>query len=98
VTGLVEQKDVGGLTIHASAHASIVPALSQTGRASPLLQALVARGDTGLDAGRGFYDWRGLDADAVRADAGARLRALLEALDRLRPAATPRCRARDELP
>lgn len=92
VTGLVEQKDIGGLTIHAHAHASIVPALSHTGTASPMLRAMVARGDTGLDAGRGFYDWRGLDPAAVRADASARLRALLET-----PGA-PRPRERDELP
>jgi 3-hydroxybutyryl-CoA dehydrogenase len=63
-----------------------------------MLQAMVARGDTGLEAGRGFYDWAGLDAGAVRADASARLRALLEMLERLRPAATPRVRRRDELP
>jgi 3-hydroxybutyryl-CoA dehydrogenase len=98
VTGLVEQKDIGGLTIHARAQQSIVPALSHTGIANPMLQAMVARGDTGLEAGRGFYDWAGLDAGAVRADASARLRALLEMLERLRPAATPRVRRRDELP
>jgi 3-hydroxybutyryl-CoA dehydrogenase len=98
VTGLVEQKDIGGLTIHALAQRSIVPTLSHTRTPNAMLQAMVARGDTGLDAGRGFYDWSGLEAAAVRADASARLRTLLDALDRLRPAATPRARARDELP
>jgi 3-hydroxybutyryl-CoA dehydrogenase len=98
VTGLVEQKDIAGLTIHARAQRSIVPALNHTGAPNPMLQAMVARGDTGLDAGCGFYDWTGTDAGAVRADAGARLRALLETLERLGPAVTPRCRARGELP
>lgn len=97
VTGLVEQKDIGGLTVHALAQRSIVPALSHTGTPNPMLQAMVARGDTGLDAGRGFYDWAGLEPAAIRGDASARLHALLDTLARLRPAATPRCRTRDEL-
>jgi 3-hydroxybutyryl-CoA dehydrogenase len=98
ITGLVEQKDIGGLTIHAMAQRSIVPTLTHTRTPNAMLQAMVARGDTGLDAGRGFFDWTGLDEQAVRTDASARLRALLDALARLRPAATPRCRTRDELP
>jgi 3-hydroxybutyryl-CoA dehydrogenase len=97
VTGLVEQKDIGGLTIHALAQRSIVPTLNHTGTPNAMLQAMVARGDTGLDAGRGFYDWTALDAAAVRTDASARLRTLLDALARLRPDAEPRCRTRDEL-
>jgi len=97
VTGLVQQKDIGGLTVHASAQRSIVPTLNHTGKPNPMLQAMVARGDTGLDTRRGFYDWTGLEASAVRGDATARLRVLLDTLDRLRPAATPRCRTRDEL-
>jgi 3-hydroxybutyryl-CoA dehydrogenase len=97
VTGLVEQKDIAGLTIHAAAQRSIVPTLNHTGMPNPMLQAMVARGDTGLEAGRGFYDWTGLDVNAVRTDASARLRALLETLERLRPAAAPRARPRDEL-
>ena len=98
VTGLVEQKDIGGLTIHAQAQRAIVPALDHTGTPNAMLQAMVARGDTGLDAGRGFYDWAGLEAARVRGDASARLRALLETLERLQPSASPRCRTRDELP
>jgi 3-hydroxybutyryl-CoA dehydrogenase len=97
VTGLVEQKDIGGLTVHALAQRSIVPTLNHTGTPNPMLQALVARGDTGLDAGRGFYDWTGLEPAAIRGDASARLRALLDTLAGLRQAATPRCRTRDEL-
>ena len=97
VTGLVEQKDIGGLTIHARAQQSIVPALSHTGIPNAMLQAMVARGDTGLEAGRGFYDWTGIDASAARADASARLRSLLEVLGRLRPPFPPRPRKREEL-
>jgi 3-hydroxybutyryl-CoA dehydrogenase len=97
-TGLVEQKDIAGLTVHALAQRSIVPTLDHSGQPNEVLQAMVARGDTGLDAGRGFYDWKGLDAEAVRAEAAARLRAVLETIARLGPGLQPRCRGRDELP
>ena len=97
VTGLVEQKDIGGLTVHAMAQRSIVPTLEHTGVPNAMLQAMVARGDTGLDAGRGFYDWKGLDPKTVRADAAARLRTLLDTLASLASSAQPRCRERDEI-
>jgi 3-hydroxybutyryl-CoA dehydrogenase len=98
VTGLVEQKDIGGLTVHALAQRSIVPTLDHTGAPNRMLQTMVARGDTGLDAGRGFYDWTGLDPKTIRADSAARLRAVLDALARLGPPAAPRARGREELP
>jgi 3-hydroxybutyryl-CoA dehydrogenase len=98
VTGLVEQKDVGGLIVHALAQRSIVPTLEHTGVPNAMLQAMVARGETGLDAGRGFYDWTGLDAGKVRSDAAARLRAVLAALATPGAGPAPRCRRRDELP
>ena len=98
VTGLVEQKDIAGLTVHALAQRSIVPTLDRSPTPNAMLQAMVARGDTGLDAGRGFYDWTGLDAAKVRADAAARLRAVLDALAALGSAPAPRGRERDELP
>jgi 3-hydroxybutyryl-CoA dehydrogenase len=77
VTGLVEQKDLAGLTMHSQAHAAIVPTLAHTKRPSPLLLELAARGETGLKAGRGFYDWRGRDAQAVLDAASARLARVL---------------------
>jgi 3-hydroxybutyryl-CoA dehydrogenase len=98
VTGLVEQKDIGGLTVHALAQRSIVPSLDHTGVPNAMLQAMIARGDTGLDAGRGFYDWTGLDPEQVRSDAAARLRAVLDAFSVLGADRAPRCRGRDELP
>jgi len=98
VTGLVEQKDIAGLAVHALAQRAIVPTLDHTGVPNAMLQAMVARGDTGLEAGRGFYDWAGHDAARVRAEAAARLRAVLDALAALGPGPAPRCRGRDELP
>ena len=57
VTGLLEQKDLAGLEIHANAQRSIVPTLDHTGVPNPLLQEMVARGEVGIRSGRGFYDW-----------------------------------------
>jgi 3-hydroxyacyl-CoA dehydrogenase len=54
-----------------------------------MLQAMVARGETGLGAGRGFYDWDGCDVDAVRRQASAQLSALLAYIDQGLPAALP---------
>lgn len=98
VTGLVEQKDIGGLTVHAMAQRSIVPTLNHTGTPNEMLQKMVERGDTGVDAGRGFYDWKGMEAAKVRADAARRLRGVLDALSALGPREAPRCRDRAELP
>jgi 3-hydroxybutyryl-CoA dehydrogenase len=98
VTGLVEQKDIGGLTVHAMAQRSIVPTLAHTGVPNAMLQGMVARGDTGLEAGRGFYDWSGLDAAKVREETAARLRVVLDTLTALGARPTPRCRSRAELP
>ena len=80
VTGLLEQKDLAGLEIHANAQRSIVPTLDHTGVPNPLLQEMVARGDVGIRSGRGFYDWSGRDGAATARDAQARLERLLRFL------------------
>ena len=81
VTGLLEQKDIGGLEIHAKAQRSIVPTLSHTGVPSPYLQNMVARGDIGLRSGKGFYDWTGRDPNEVQRQATDRLLRLLAFLE-----------------
>src|SRR6266446_4354802 len=62
LNGLIQQKDISGLKPHADAQLSIVPALFHNHTPNPMLQAMVARGQTGLNAGRGFYDWTGTDS------------------------------------
>jgi 3-hydroxybutyryl-CoA dehydrogenase len=81
ITGLVEQKDIAGLGMHAQAQRSIVPTLSHTNIPSPYLQNMVARGDVGIRSGKGFYEWAGADAAAVQAGANRRLQQLLAFLD-----------------
>ncbi len=80
LNGLIQQKDIGGLKIHADAQESIVPKLFHNAVPNPMLQTMVALGRTGLLAGKGFYDWSGCDAEAVRKQASGQLAKLLEFL------------------
>ena len=80
VTGLLEQKDLAGLEMHAQAQRSIVPTLSHTNVPNAYLQDMVARGDVGVRTGRGFYDWQDRDGAAVQRQASERLRRLLDYL------------------
>ena len=80
LNGLIQQKDISGLKIHADAQASIVPKLLHNATPNPMLQTMVALGRTGLSAGRGFYDWSGCDVEAVRRQASSQLAKLLEFL------------------
>jgi 3-hydroxybutyryl-CoA dehydrogenase len=81
ITGLIEQKDIAGLGMHAQAQRSIVPSLSHTNVPSPYLQKMVARGDVGIRSGRGFYEWADRDPSAVQAGANRRLQRLLAFLE-----------------
>ena len=81
LNGLIQQKDISGLKIHADAQRSIVPKLFHNAVPNPMLQAMVARGHTGLAAGKGFYDWSGCDVEGVRRQASSQLAKLLEFLD-----------------
>jgi 3-hydroxybutyryl-CoA dehydrogenase len=89
LNGLIQQKDISGLKIHAEAQASIVPELFHNGIPNPMLQAMAQRGEIGLAAGKGFYDWAGCDTDAVRKQASTQLSALLQYLDNALPKALP---------
>jgi 3-hydroxybutyryl-CoA dehydrogenase len=81
VTGLIEQKDIAGLGVHAAAQREIVPTLASDRAPSRLLQALAAGGDRGVETGRGFYDWTGRDPEVVRRHAAARLARLVDFLE-----------------
>lgn len=81
LNGLIEQKDTSGLEIHALAQRSIVPELHSVDTPNPLIQDMVARGEVGLSAGQGFYDWEGCDVDLVRKQSSERLRKLSKFLD-----------------
>lgn len=82
ITGLIEQKDLAGLEMHAQAQRSIVPTLSHTGVPNQMVQGMVARGDVGVRSGRGFYDWHGRDTAAIQRRASERLQRLLAYLEK----------------
>jgi 3-hydroxybutyryl-CoA dehydrogenase len=86
VTGLIEQKDISGLVIHSQAQRSIIPALAHDHTPNPLLQGLAARGEIGVKAGKGWYDWSGIDAQTATTSSAARLKHLLDFLETQMPA------------
>ena len=81
VSGLLEQKDLGGLRGHILAQRTIVPDLCHDREPNLDVQALLERGETGIAAGRGFYDWSERDGPAAARAAAGRLRALLAHLE-----------------
>ncbi len=83
VTGLIQQKDISGLEVHATAQRGIVPALAHDRTPNQDVQAMVAAGNTGLAKGKGFYDWSGIDAKAVREQATRQLNEVLAFLGKL---------------
>jgi 3-hydroxybutyryl-CoA dehydrogenase len=96
VTGLIEQKDISGLTIHAKAQQAIVPHLAHDHTPNPWVQQMIGGGDLGLKTGRGFYDWKNCDAKAVAAQAAQRVETVLTFLKQMQtrtaPATTPQPR------
>ncbi len=65
--GTLESMDLVGLEQILRIHEYILPDLDHSPDPSPFLRELVARGDTGADAGRGFLAWEPGRARAVRA-------------------------------
>jgi 3-hydroxybutyryl-CoA dehydrogenase len=80
VSGLVLQKDVSGLKVNRDAQRAIVPHLFHNNQPSPLPGDLFGRGESGLAAGKGFYDWAGLDAAEVRKAHARELQKLIDFL------------------
>jgi len=77
VTGIIEQKDIGGLDVNAAAQRSIIPHLYHSPEPVRLVQDMAARGDHGVKTGKGFYDWSGVDLDAFRRRAAKKTRKIL---------------------
>ena len=66
--GPLEQRDINGLKMHSKVATHLWQHLSGSDEALAYLQDMVARGETGLDAGKGYYDWSGKDPIDVRSD------------------------------
>ncbi len=80
LTGILEQRDWGGLDVHMAASASIYPTLDDTKGPMPLIIEKVGRGETGAKSGKGFYDWTGKDIEALRVKRQEQLLRLVQAL------------------
>ena len=78
VTGIIEQKDVGGLDVNAASQRSIIPHLHHGETPVQLVQNMAARGEHGVKSGQGFYDWGQTDIDAYKARAADKTRRILE--------------------
>jgi len=82
--GPIENADYVGLDLTLAIHSAVLPALSADAEPSPLLRALVQRGDLGAKSGQGFFPW----------PAGIREAAARELAEHVRaqePSRTSRC-------
>ena len=66
--GPLKQRDINGLKVHVNVATHLWKELGAWEEPLAYLQAMVARGETGLDAGKGYYDWSGQDPTAVRSE------------------------------
>lgn len=80
ISGLLEQKDLGGLEGHVRAQRTIVPSLCHDNQPNAAVQDMLARGELGLRSGKGFYDWSGVDPEVIATRSSRRLRDLLSYL------------------
>jgi 3-hydroxybutyryl-CoA dehydrogenase len=80
VTGMLEQKDLSGLDVHARAQQSIVPELCHSATSHKVIQDKLANGELGIKTGTGFYDWRGRDVEARKREAAAKIAKVLAVL------------------
>lgn len=78
VTGIIEQKDIGGLDVNAASQRSIIPHLHHAAKPVQMVQDMAARGEFGVKSGKGFYDWSQTDTDAYKARAADKARRILE--------------------
>lgn len=79
--GLIEIKDLGGLVVHASSQAEIIPNLTLKREPAPFVQNLPKQGRTGADSGRGFYDWTGRDVQKRRKEVKDMTRRILDIVE-----------------
>lgn len=63
LTGPIEQRDVNGLDIHYDIASYLYEDLNNSTTPSSLLKEKVDKGETGLKAGKGFYDWHDMDKE-----------------------------------
>jgi len=65
--GPLEQRDINGMRMHVRVASHLWKTLDGWEDAVENVKRRVERGEVGLDAGKGYYDWSGRDATDVRA-------------------------------
>ena len=80
VIGLIRQKDISGLDVHALVQRGLVPELCHSAESQPAIQRKFENGDLGIETGVGFYDWRRTDVRAYRSKAAEKLARLFAVL------------------
>lgn len=78
VYGILEHQDMVGLDLGSAVVEYVCQDLNNDGRAPDLMRDMVQRGELGVKAGRGFYDWSKRDATAVKALRDSWLREFLK--------------------
>ncbi|MEY3572087.1 MAG: hypothetical protein RJA77_2 [Pseudomonadota bacterium] len=81
ITGLIEQKDLSGLDVHALAQRTLVPRLGLSREPARCLQDLFEAGHLGVKTGKGFYDWSVRDGQARKKEGAEKLARLLGYLE-----------------
>ena len=64
--GPLKQRDINGLDTHARVARHLWPTLDGWQEALAYVQQMVTSGETGLEAGKGYYDWSDTDPVGVR--------------------------------
>ena len=80
VIGLIRQKDISGLEVHALVQRGLVPELCHSAESQPAIQRKLENGQLGIKTGVGFYDWRRTDVRAYRSRAADKLARLFAVL------------------
>ena len=78
VMGIFEKMDQSGLDVHHEVEKRIMPRLDRGTDPNPVIAELLERGETGMEAGKGVYDWSNVDRGSVERSRDADLLALLE--------------------
>lgn len=78
VMGIFEKMDQSGLGIHHEVEKQIMPRLDRGTDPNPVIAELLERGETGMEAGKGVYDWSNVDRGSVERSRDADLLSLLE--------------------
>ena len=73
VSGPLEQRDLAGLDVHFRVMQQAYPDLARDTQPNQAFAEMLERGERGLNAGKGFYDWNDEDPEDVRSDREERL-------------------------